>query len=196
MEGPRTVRGDRSSTAHPTPGCRRPRSGRSADRRRARQSLLRRRKCGPNPTDRGRSGSKLNVMTDSQGVPLAVQVSAANEHDISFLLPLSLVHFPRLGGVAGHPPAKPKRVRADAGYTSRALLNLLEGCGIEAEIPQRGQASETGLGRQRWPVERTISWLKQYRRVGTRRERRASMYEVFVTLACAMITYKQLKKQF
>ncbi|QGJ68676.1 DDE transposase [Planctomycetales bacterium 10988] len=188
MEGPRTVRGDRSSPAHPAPGCRRPRPGRGADRRRARQSPLRRRKCGPNPTDRGRSGSKLNVMTDSQGIPLAVQVSAANEHDVGFLLPLSLVHFPRLGGMAGRPPTKPKRIRADAGYTSGPLLNLLAGCGIEAEIPQRGQDSGAGLGGQRWPVERTISWLKQYRRVGTRRERRASMYEVFVTLACTMIT--------
>jgi len=131
-------------------------------------------------------------MTDSQGTPLAVLVSAANQHDIKFILPLIFCKFPAIGGLVGRPRQTPKMVRADAGYTSQDLLNLLRWCGIRAEIPQRGQDSGTGLGKRRWPVERTISWLKQFRRVGVRRDRNDSIYETFVTLACAMITFRQL----
>lgn len=104
-------------------------------------------------------------MTDRHGTPLAVIVSAANEHDVRFLLPLVLREFPRLGGTPGRPREKPAIVRADQGYTSKELLGLLDECGIEAEIPQRGKDAPAGLGKRRWPVERAIAWLKQYRAV-------------------------------
>lgn len=133
-------------------------------------------------------------MTDPNGVPLAVLVSAANEHDVNFILPLIFCHFPRIGGIAGRPPETPKVVRADTGYTSKDLLHLVHWCGIQAEIPQRGEQPVAGLGKRRWPVERTIAWLKQYRRVGVRRERKTHNYEAFVTMACAMITYKQIAR--
>ena len=134
-------------------------------------------------------------MTDSRGTPLAVVVSAANEHDVRFLLPLVLMHFPRLGGTLGRPREKPAVVRADAGYTSKELLALLAACGIGAEIPQRGQHAPPGLGKQRWPVERTIAWLKQYRAVGVRRDRNHATYEASVQLACGLITHKQLMRK-
>ena len=153
---------------------------------------MRRRKVGPNPTDRGRCGSKLNVMTDSRGTPVAVIVSAANEHDIRFILPLVLQKLPRIGGRPGRPRQLPDRVRADQGYTSQDLLGIFAACNIEAEIPQRGQETSPGLGKRRWPVERAISWLKQYRRVGTRRDRKLIHCQAYVTLACAIIAFKQL----
>ena len=43
---------------------------------------------GPSPVDRGKPGSKLHVLTDAGGLPLAVAVSAANIHD-SLALSLS-----------------------------------------------------------------------------------------------------------
>ena len=135
-------------------------------------------------------------MTDSQGTPLAVLVSSANRHDVNFMLPLVFCSFPRVGGVPGRPPQMPKVVRADAGYTSQDVLNLFAWCGIQAEIPQRGQDQPAGLGKLRWPIERTIAWLKQYRRIGIRRERQATTFKDFVTLACAIIAYKQLKRKW
>ena len=33
---------------------------------------------GPNPTDRGKLGTKRHVLTDEQGIPLSVVVTAAN----------------------------------------------------------------------------------------------------------------------
>ena len=131
-------------------------------------------------------------MTDAHGTPLAVIVSAANDHDVRFLLPLVLLEFPRLAGTPGRPREKPDLVRADTGYTSAALLGLLDACGVEAEIPQRGKDAPSGLGKQRWPVERTIAWLKQYRAVGVRRDRDDTNYEAAVQLAIALVVFKQI----
>jgi transposase len=43
------------------------------------------RKTGPNPTDRGKQGSKRHLVVDCQGVPLALKHSAANVHDSKML---------------------------------------------------------------------------------------------------------------
>ncbi|MGV9351693.1 transposase [Streptomyces spiralis] len=43
---------------------------------------------GPTPVDRGKKGSKLHVLSDAQGIPLAVAVSGANMHDSLALEPL------------------------------------------------------------------------------------------------------------
>jgi len=38
--------------------------------------------AGPNPTDRGKLGTKRHILTDGQGIPLAVIITAANVHDM------------------------------------------------------------------------------------------------------------------
>jgi hypothetical protein len=43
---------------------------------------------GPSPTDRGKAGSTYHLLVDRRGVPLAVQLSAANVHDSKLLEPL------------------------------------------------------------------------------------------------------------
>ncbi|MEV8306841.1 IS5 family transposase [Streptomyces flavidovirens] len=45
---------------------------------------------GPNPVDRGKKGSKLHVLSEAQGLPLAVAVSGANLHDSQAFKPLIL----------------------------------------------------------------------------------------------------------
>lgn len=36
---------------------------------------------GPNPTDRGKLGSKRHIVVDARGIPLVILVSSANRHD-------------------------------------------------------------------------------------------------------------------
>jgi hypothetical protein len=36
---------------------------------------------GKNPTDRGKQGSKIHILVDEKGVPLALQITGANQHD-------------------------------------------------------------------------------------------------------------------
>jgi len=42
-------------------------------------------KTGPNPTDRGKAGTKRSVLVEGRGVPLAVIVAGANEPDMTLL---------------------------------------------------------------------------------------------------------------
>ena len=37
---------------------------------------------GPNPTDRGKLGTKRHILTDGQGIPLSVVITAASTHDM------------------------------------------------------------------------------------------------------------------
>lgn len=43
---------------------------------------------GPNPTDRGKLGSKYHLLVDATGLPIAAVVSAANRHDSLFVAPV------------------------------------------------------------------------------------------------------------
>src|SRR5262249_21470160 len=63
---------------------------------------------GPNPTDRGKSGSKHHVLTDAQGVPLAATVTAANVNEVTQLLPL-VDAVPPVGASPGTRAAVPRR---------------------------------------------------------------------------------------
>ena len=37
---------------------------------------------GPNPTDRGKLGTKRHVLNDGQGIPLSIVITATNTHDM------------------------------------------------------------------------------------------------------------------
>jgi transposase len=54
----------------------------------------------------------------------------------------------------------------------------------------------SGLGSERWVVERTLSWLHQYRRLRLRYERCADIHEAFLSLACSLICLRQLRSSF
>lgn len=43
---------------------------------------------GPNPTVRGKPGSKIHIVCDRTGLPLSIGISAANLHDSQALIPL------------------------------------------------------------------------------------------------------------
>ena len=51
------------------------------------QSAIGWEKTGPNPTDGGKSGSKSSVLTEGDGIPLAVAIDGANGQDIKLTEP-------------------------------------------------------------------------------------------------------------
>jgi len=121
-----------------------------------------------------------------------VTLSGANLHDLRQLLQLVFIEFPRVGGRPGRPLDRPRRVIADKGYDCQTTRDLLAASAIEAQIPKRGQTNESPLGRVRWPIERTISWLKQFRRLRIRWDRLANIHQAFLDLACSLIAWRQL----
>src|SRR5215469_16026530 len=58
-----------------------------------------------------------------------------------------------------------------------------------------GSPHGSGLGVFRWVVERTLAWLHRFRRLALRYERRADVHETFLTLGCALITWRYLKRE-
>ena len=127
-------------------------------------------------------------MTDAAGIPLVIQMAPANCPDGRTLLPL-VIEMPSVSGKVGRPKRKPDRVMTDKGYDDEALRMLLRWLGIEPVIPKRG-SDDRGLGKWRWFVERTISWLHQFRRLRIRWDRRPEVHQAFLSLAAAVICYR------
>jgi transposase len=80
---------------------------------------------GPNPTDRGKPGSKYHLLVDRGGIPLAVGLSAANTHD-SVLLEAMVDAVAPVKGPRGRPerPRKrPAKLHLDKGVRHEALCD-------------------------------------------------------------------------
>ena len=149
---------------------------------------------GPNPTDRGKPGSKYHLVVDKRGILLAVRLSAANAHDATQLLPLVDQIPPIIGprGRPGRPRKRPAKLHADKAYDASTLRRALRARGIAPRIARLGIDSSERLGRHRWVVERTLAWLLGCRRLGVRYERRADLLQGLLHLACALVCVRFL----
>jgi IS5 family transposase len=127
---------------------------------------------------------------------LAVALSAANTHD-SMLLEAVVDAVPPVQGPRGRPgrPRKrPVKLHLDKGYDYPRCRRALRRRGITPRIARRGVEPRDKLGRHRYVVERSLSWLVGYRRLQVRYERRADVLLGFVQLACALICLKQVHR--
>jgi len=87
-------------------------------------------------------------------------------------------------------------VQGDRAYDSQAHRQAMRQRGIRPLLAKRGTPHGSGLGVYRWVVERTQSWLHQYRRLRVRYERRDDVHEAFLRLSCALICQAHLKSSF
>ena len=148
----------------------------------------------PNPTDRGKPGTKRHIVTDAQGTPLGVTLSGANRND-SMMLAATLDAVPGVRAKhRGWPRLRPDKLHADKGYDHRRCRRECRARGIKPRIARRGIESSQKLGRHRWVVERTFAWLNQFRRLAVRYERRADLHLALTTLACAIICLRQVRR--
>jgi transposase len=141
---------------------------------------------GPSPVDRAKSGSKHHVITDANGIPLASSVTAANVNDVTEFAPL-FNKIPPVAGKVGHPRKKPDAMQGDLAYDSEPHRQGLRQIGVEPVLPEKEIDDQSGLGETRWPVERTLSWAHQNRRLRIRYERRPEIHQAFLTLAMIKI---------
>lgn len=126
---------------------------------------------------------------------MAFSLTAANRHDVTQLIPLVDAIEP-VKGKSGRPRRRPKLLYADRAYDSHAHRMALWSRGIAPQIAHRNTEHGSGLGKRRWVVERTISWLRQFRRLRVRYDRRADIHTAFLTLGCALICWRRLKQRF
>ena len=67
--------------------------------------------------------------------------------------------------------------------------------GIHHRIARKGIESSNRLGRHRWVVERTVSWLAGCRRLHRRYERKPEHFLAFVGIAATLIGYRRLTNE-
>jgi transposase len=150
---------------------------------------------GRNPTDRSKLGTKRHIVVDAHGLPLAITLSGANEHD-SRMLETTVDAIPPVHrrDQPGPPRRRPKKLHGDKAYDYRRCRDALRRRHIIPRIARRGIESSERLGRYRWVVERTLAWLNGFRRLRIRYERSADNYLAFVHLACALICSRFIKR--
>jgi transposase len=132
-------------------------------------------------------------MSERSGLSLTASISAANRNDHLELETVLDAVVP-VAGPVGRPRRRPHKLHADKGYDYRTCRNAVRGRGIIARIARRGIESAQRLGRHRYVIERTLEWVSRFRRLAHRYERKATHFEAFVRLACAVICYRRAVK--
>jgi putative transposase len=149
-------------------------------------------RTGKNPTDRAKLGSKIHMLVDQRGAPLALHVTGANEHDKWSVDDLIFsVVVPR--------PSVRQHLCADRGYDYTDVHQVVRD---EHYIPhikhrrQRGEPpdpcpvpGEHQYPARRWVVERTLAWLVKRRSIRTRWCKKAENWLALLQFACAHILH-------
>lgn len=148
-------------------------------------------------TKRGK-GTKLMVVADGKGVPLGVSVHSASPAEVTLVREtLEAINVPEKRGGKG---SKPEHLIGDKAYDSAPLRQWLEDAGVELVAPHRANRKAAKLQdgralrryRRRWKIERSISWLGNYRRLVVRWDHNDQIFLAFVLIACLLITCRYL----
>jgi transposase len=138
----------------------------------------------------GKKGTKRSLLVDGRGAPLSLIVAGANRHDVKLLaqtLDAIVIRRPK--------PTrnKPQHLCVDKGYRGKAADVQMRARGyiphVPTQSPQRGGHKTNGRAR-RWVVERTHSWINNYRKLRVRYEKKAANFEALLHLATAMICWR------
>jgi putative transposase len=111
------------------------------------------------------NGRKRHLIVDSQGLPLAIHLSAANEADgkegIELLAELQKNY------------KNVKKLTADAAYRN-SFQEAASWCDLDVEISQKPESQQGFVPQKnRWQVERSFAWLNFYRRLSKDYEKKA-----------------------
>lgn len=131
------------------------------------------------------------LMVDGEGMPLSAFTTAANVSEVHAIETLVDERLTR---------KKPKRLMYDRAADADWLRDTLEVRGIALICPHRQnrvkRATQDGRAlrryRRRYKVERSISWLHNFRRLIIRWEYHPELFESFVHLACLFTILKGL----
>ncbi len=132
------------------------------------------------------------IMVDHKGLPIAVNTGSASPRESTLVEPL----FDFMISVDF-----PEKLIGDNAFDSDRLDENLAQKGVEIISPHRANRkpeNKTQDGRKlrryrrRWTVERTISWLQNYRRLCIRWEKSTRMFQGFVHLTCTMLLIKEV----
>lgn len=129
------------------------------------------------------------AIADRDGLPLAIATAPGNRHDV--------VLTERTLDAAFVDELPPRLIGDKAWDSDKHAKILWDERNIELIAPVRAKSSRKQDGRalrryrRRWKVERLFSWLKQFRRIATRWERKAENFLGFLRIGCAVILLRR-----
>lgn len=135
---------------------------------------------------RGGYTTKLHLLTDGQGIPLSVTATAGQKNEgpeFENLMSQCMINLHRRN-------KRPWALAGDKAYSSKAIREYIAKRDIEQVIPtrkneQRNDSFNKTLYRNRHVVECLIGWLKEFRRIATRFEKKIDHYLAMVHIAIA-----------
>ncbi len=148
---------------------------------------------GPSYKHRGKGGSNRSVLTDQNGIPLAIVLAPANRNDFK-LAELTLESTPI---VRPDPELFQQHICLDKGYDYPEIDLLLERLKYVPHIRRIGELAllpELRVHKaKRWVVERTHAWMNNFRSVFVRWTKKYFNYLAFIHLSCALIALRSAK---
>ena len=136
---------------------------------------------GNNPTDRGKLGTKMHILTDNKGIPLSAVITPASTYDLKVVT--DVIDNSVLNRHSESSFTKKKKRRLyyhlclDTAYASKTVEKEIINRGYVPHIPykrKRGQKKEIvsqqkhqTMKNKRWVVERTNSWHNRFRKLFT-----------------------------
>ena len=149
---------------------------------------------GPNCTDKGRSGWKWSLATDTDGIPVGIVAAPANRNDCK-LVAATLDDIDR-SGLLG----EIETLHLDRGYDFAFVRQDCAERGlVDVQIPKcRKRKAKGRLAKKpiplglRWPVERTNSWLSNFGQLRRNTDRRSVHRHAQLQLAIALLLTAKL----
>ena len=126
--------------------------------------------------------TKIHVIVDALGNPLALSLTGGQAHDITQAETLAA-------------KVAPQAMLADKGYDADAFIKSLEVRAIKPVIPPKVNRStkrgcDFALYAERNLIERFFNYLKQFRAIATRYEKTARNFLAGLHLVCALAWLK------
>lgn len=127
------------------------------------------------------------LLVDRRGLPLSIDTESANVNEV--ILIERLVERRLIAELS------PERLIYDKAADSNPLRARMAHAGVDLISPTRKNRKHGPMPdkrklrryRRRWIVERTISWLHNFRRTVVRWEYHAHLFKAFVQLAAVVI---------
>jgi transposase len=135
-------------------------------------------------------------VTDADGIPLVVRTGPANQPDAELALEM-LDAIPPCGGSRGRPQSRPKAFQGDGAYGIKAIIAAVVRRRVRSLLALYGKARTehgSGVGKTRYVVERSLSWMSNFRRLKLCYERFGEHFQAFHELAACLICANRIEQ--